>query len=85
MIDEHIPDDDLAPDKFGQEHLDVEAEGDEHGEALEVGRVLHRLDVVDGEADQQVHHDDGHDHHEDEEERQREGLVRHCMGRNSWE
>ena len=76
---ERIPDDDLAPDELRQQHLHVQAQGDEHCEPLEVGRVLDSFDVVNREADEEVHDDDGHDDDEDEEERQREGLVGHVL------
>ena len=62
------PEDNLAPDELRQQHLHVKTQGDEHREPLEVGRVLDRLDVVDGEADEEVHDDDGHHDNEDEEE-----------------
>ena len=54
---------------------------DLHGEALEDCAVLDGLDVVDGEADEEVHDDDGHDDEEDEEEEEREGRVRHHVVR----
>ena len=50
---------------------------------MSVGILPHLLDVVDGQADDQVHQDDDHLHHEDREEEQHDDPVLEGM-RNSF-
>ena len=47
-----------------------------HGHAFDDGLLLHGLDVVDGETDEQVHDEHGEQHQEDHEHRVRYMLSR---------
>ena len=72
-----LPNDKLPFQEFGQQFFHVQIQGDLHGQALQHGVVLDQLDIIDGQADQQVHHDDAHDDEECREHEEGQASVGH--------
>lgn len=54
----------LQPD-MGQLPLQLSVEDHLHGQPLELGIAANRFDIADGQTDEQVHQENGHEYHED--------------------